>query len=131
MPAPPRHVLLVEDHWMVRAMLEQTLVAFGYRVTVAETCDQAAALLAGELRPDILLSDIRMPGRLNGLDLARAARLQRASIAVVLQTGFTDVDTGDFLVLHKPFEPDTLLDALEAALAERAAHVGSDSASGQ
>lgn len=109
---------------MVREMLEQTLVESGYRVTVVETCDQAATLLDAQLRPDVLLSDIRMPGRLNGLDLARSARRQFPSIAVVLQTGFADVDTGDFRVLHKPFEPDTLLDAIRAALDERAAESG-------
>ena len=116
----PIHVLVVEDHRMVREMLEQTLVTMGCRVTVAETGDQAILLLQGGLWPDVLLSDIRMPGALNGLDLARWARQQLPSVAVLLQTGFAESDTGDFVVLRKPFEPDELMHALREAIASRA-----------
>jgi DNA-binding NtrC family response regulator len=106
------HVLLVEDHAMLRGILEQTLVAAGLRVTVAETGDQAAALLDSGTSPDVLLSDIRMRGRLNGQDLARWAKQRYPSMAILLQTGFGDVDAGDYRVLRKPCYPDVLLNAI-------------------
>ena len=110
------HVLLVEDHAMLRGIMEQSLMTAGFRVTVAETGDRAAALLDGGIGPDVLLSDIRMRGTLNGLDLARWARERYPSLVILLQTGFGDVDGGDFPVLRKPFGPGVLLDAIRAAL---------------
>ena len=92
--------------------MEQTLVAAGLRVTAAESGDQAAALLDGGVAPDVLLSDIRMRGRLNGQDLARWAQKRHPSMAILLQTGFGEVDACEFRVLHKPFDPDELLDAI-------------------
>jgi DNA-binding NtrC family response regulator len=106
------HVLLVEDHAMLRGIMEQTLIAAGLRVTVAETGDQAAALLDAGARPDVLLSDIRMRGKLNGQDLARWVKQRYPSMVILLQTGFGEFDAGDFRVLRKPFGPSALLDAI-------------------
>ena len=100
---------------MLRGIMEQTLMAAGIQVTVAESGDQAAALLAGGVRPDVLLSDIRMCGRMNGKDLARWAKQRYPSMVILLQTGFGDVDDSDFPVLRKPFGPDVLLDAIRDA----------------
>jgi two-component system cell cycle sensor histidine kinase/response regulator CckA len=115
--ARPRgfHVLLVEDHAMLRGIMEQTLVAAGLQVTVAESGDQAAVLLAAGAPPDVLLSDIRMRGKLNGKDLARWAKQRYPSMVILLQTGFGDIDDSDFRVLRKPFGPDVLLDAIRDA----------------
>ena len=111
------HVLLVEDHALLRRMLEQVLTDAGLRVTVAETADQAMTIFEGGLRPDLLLSDIRMPGQLSGLDLARWTRQRHPSLAILLQTGFADLDTGELRVLRKPFAPDMLLAAVRESLA--------------
>lgn len=100
---------------MLRGIMEQTLLTAGLQVTVAESGDQAAALLADGARPDVLLSDIRMRGRLNGQDLARWAQERYPSLVILLQTGFGDVDDSDFRVLRKPFGPDILLDAIRDA----------------
>jgi DNA-binding NtrC family response regulator len=110
------HILLVEDHAMLRGIMEQTLVAAGLRVTVAESGDRAAELLDGGVAPDVLLSDIRMRGRLNGQDLARWAQKRYPSMAILLQTGFGEVDGSEFRVLHKPFDPDQLLDAIRGVI---------------
>jgi CheY-like chemotaxis protein len=73
--------------------------------------DQAAALLDGGAHPDVLLSDIRMRGRLNGQDRARWAKQRYPSMVIPLQIGFGDVDDSDFRVLRKPFGSEVLLDA--------------------
>jgi CheY-like chemotaxis protein len=113
-------LLLVEDHAQLRSILTKTLVQSGYQVTVAESGDAAMALLKGGLRIDILLSDIRMPGRVGGIQLAEWLRAAQPSIPILLQTGSTDVQTGDFPVLRKPFMPDELLTMLESVLSEPA-----------
>jgi CheY-like chemotaxis protein len=113
------HVLLIEDHYLLRPILERTLASAGYRVTVAESSDQAVSLIEGGIRPDILLSDVRMTGRMNGLDFARLTRQRYPSTAILLQTGYADADTGDFRVLRKPYDPDMLLSAIAELLACR------------
>ena len=104
---------------MLRRVLERTLDENGFDVTVAESGDAAQALLLQGLQIDCLFTDIRMPGRLNGLDLARWAAGQQPGIAIVLQTGYTDIDTGDLPVLRKPFSPDALIEAIRAAIGQR------------
>jgi DNA-binding NtrC family response regulator len=110
------HILLVEDHAMLRRIMQQSLAAAGFQVTATETGDQAAALLESGARPQLLLSDIRIPGRLNGLELARWAQQRYPSMVILLQTGFANIDTGDFQVLRKPFDSDTLMAAIHEAL---------------
>jgi len=106
---------------MLRGIMEQALLTAGLEVTVAESGDQAAALLAGGACPDVLLSDIRMRGKLNGQDLARWAKERYPSLVILLQTGFGDVDHCEFPVLRKPFGPEVLLDAIRDAR-ERMSH---------
>jgi DNA-binding response OmpR family regulator len=60
-----------------------------------------------------------MPGRFDGLRLDRWAREHRPKIAILFQTGFSDLDTGDFSLLHKPYPPEELSARLRAILADR------------
>lgn len=110
------HVLLVEDHVQLRKVLKQTLCGEGFRVTTAESADQALSILGRGEAVDILFSDVRMPGRLDGLQLARWVQEHRPEIMILLQTGFSDMDTGNFRVLRKPFSPDELSAQLRATL---------------
>lgn len=107
-------VLLVEDHAQLRRILTTTLVASGYQVTAAESGDAALILLKGGLQIDTLLSDIRMPGKIDGKQLAEWLRAARPSVAILLQTGYSDVQTGSFAVLRKPFTPEELITRLES-----------------
>jgi two-component system NtrC family sensor kinase len=102
------NVLVVDDNKAVaegsRALLEQ----LGYAVTIAESADEALELLASGLcRPAIVLSDIVMPGRMDGIGLARVLRRRYPRIGVVLATGFSRDDTdalqAEFHVLRKPY----------------------------
>lgn len=113
------HVLLVEDHSMLRRLLEHVLTDAGMTVTLAGNADQAIALIGSGLAPDLLLSDIRMPGEMNGLELARWVRDHHPGVAILLQTGIAEALGGDFRVLQKPFSPDMLLSAVADALRGR------------
>lgn len=110
------HVLLVDDHALLRDLMAQILGSQGFQVTVAESGEAAIQLLEGGLCPQVLLSDIRMPGRYNGVELARWARARYPSLVILLQTAFTDIDTGDFRVLYKPFDPQMFLSAIQELL---------------
>jgi CheY-like chemotaxis protein len=73
-------------------------------------------LLQGGLQIDILLSDIRMPGRLDGVQLAEWLRDARPSTVILLQTGFADINTGHFPLLRKPFMPTELIATLQSVV---------------
>jgi hypothetical protein len=119
-------VLLVEDDATVRDGVARMLRAGGYEVV--EATDGAAALdvlSAREGRLDLLLSDIAMP-KMNGHRLAREVRERWPSLPVILSSGFADPaepagDLGEFTVLQKPFELETLTWAIQTALRGRPA----------
>ena len=67
----PPTVLVVEDEVLVRLMICEELRERGLRVIEAVTADQAAEVLQSSTEVDLIISDIKMPGRLDGLALAR------------------------------------------------------------
>jgi PAS domain S-box-containing protein len=111
-------LLLVEDEAPLRALVERLCREAGMEVSAVADADAALALLRYGVRVDLLLSDIRMPGRLDGHALAAEARALRPGLPAVLMTGFDDSAAGDVVVpqLRKPFTRRELLDALAAAL---------------
>lgn len=102
-------VLLVEDDPEVRRVVQRQLSALGYPVVEAENGDEAATLLASIADIGLLLSDIVMPGRLGGRQLAALARQQRPEIRILLMSGYAapaevaDDRTRDIPLLAKPF----------------------------
>jgi DNA-binding response OmpR family regulator len=78
---------LVEDEFLVRLTLAEALVDAGFEVAEAETADAAARLLRGPDGFDMLLTDIQMPGGLDGLGLAREMRACHPGIPIVYMTG--------------------------------------------
>jgi CheY-like chemotaxis protein len=117
---PPLHILLAEDHVLVRKLLVKSLISAGYAVTAAEDGDKARWLLENGTAADILLSDIRMPGSMDGFQLARWVRQNRPHMAILLQSAFADLATEEFRVLRKPFSPDELAAAIRDLLLGRA-----------
>jgi CheY-like chemotaxis protein/two-component sensor histidine kinase len=111
-------LLVVEDEAPLRALVERLCREAGMEVSAVADADAALALLRYGVRIDLLLSDIRMPGRLDGHALAAEAHALRPGLPVVLMTGFDDSAAGDVIVpqLRKPFSRADLLDALAAAL---------------
>ncbi|PWC33968.1 ATP-binding protein [Azospirillum sp. TSO35-2] len=119
--AAGRRLLLVEDDPVVGSMVAAALDEVGYAVLRATNADEALALLTGgHTRIDILFSDVVMPGEMNGIDLAQAARRLRPGLPVVLTTGYSeDIARLDGVrVLPKPYRVAALVETLEAALSE-------------
>ncbi|EFO31414.1 PAS domain protein [Roseibium sp. TrichSKD4] len=113
-------VLLVEDNPDVAAVLAVQVQDLGYSVLVAEGAEDARSL-ASEL-PDLsgVLSDIVMPGQMNGLSLARKIKAARPKLGIALMTGYANWSSDDdnsnhceFPVLPKPFESESLARTLK------------------
>jgi CheY-like chemotaxis protein len=109
-------VLLVEDEPNVRRVVRQQLVDLGYPVIEAENADQALDMV--QQIPDIVIvvSDILMPGQLNGRQLAERIRQTHPRMRIVLMSGYTDEDekpaNACLPVLAKPFVRQDLARAL-------------------
>ncbi len=118
--ATPARILDVEDDGDVRAAGIEVLQALGHTVLVAGDGRQALAVLRGGAEVDMLLSDVVMPGDLNGADLAAAARQLRPGLPVLLTSGYAADALGEaseaYAFIAKPFDPATLARALHALL---------------
>ena len=115
-------VLLVEDDRELRLFLEEILGEAGYRVTACPSADRALGHLAGEGDPDVVVTDLILPG-MRGHDLLREVRRIRPELHVVVITAFGAIDSaielvkaGAFDYLTKPFGTDEFLLTLDRAL---------------
>ncbi|MBT9238196.1 response regulator [Pseudomonas sp. MG-2] len=125
-PMPPRtspeksstttqRILLVEDQAALRVVVCEVLEELGYRVDAFENGPAALAHLQAGERPDLLLSDIGLPGGLNGRQLAERCRERHPDLKVLFITGYDEsaaLSDGQLLqgtqVLTKPFELQVL-----------------------
>ncbi len=122
-PAAGETVLVVEDDPAVRRIVLRQLGEFGYRVL---ECDRAATALELLQREpvDLLLTDIVMPGGLDGIALARMAVERWPALKIVLTSGFPQARVegngellGNMQLLSKPYRRTELAAALRMALA--------------
>ena len=121
---PAKTVLVVEDDRDVREVALAVLEAAGYRVLEAASGDEAHRLLLAhpDLPIDVLFTDVVMPGRLDGIDLADAARSLRRGLRVLYATGFANLARPERdrdlhgLVLRKTYRPGELRHAIMSLL---------------
>lgn len=115
-------ILVVEDCEDQADLLCDLLEAEGYEAVCAANGLEALKLLRGGLRPDVILSDIDMPG-LDGYGLLEALLADRelSGIPVVMLSALDHVNPPAALVLRKPADGDFLCEALAACLAPRVA----------
>lgn len=116
-------ILVVEDDAAVCWALEQVLRSQGYQVVVAPDA-ASARRTARRKRPDLVITDVRMPGE-SGLDLLISLRAEYPSMPVVVTTAHGTVETaveavrrGAFDYLPKPLDLDRTLELVRRALGE-------------
>jgi DNA-binding NtrC family response regulator len=81
-------ILVVEDEFLIRAMLSDYLQGCGFKVLEGSTADQALAIIEKlDVPIDVVLTDIRMPGSMDGFGLVRWIRTNRPDINVILTSG--------------------------------------------
>ncbi|WP_166888358.1 response regulator [Massilia sp. CCM 8734] len=120
-PAAQCSVLFVDDDALIREMMVPALCERGYQVRVAASGAEALAALGAGTAFDVVISDIVMPGAIDGIELARQVRTRFPATAVVLATGYSDkrIDLGRVRALAKPYSVDDAAAAIDAAWRER------------
>lgn len=112
----PRTVLVVDDEPLIRLALADALMDEGYAVIEASNVLEAVAVL-GMHDIDILITDVDMPGGLNGFDLVRLVRVSCRHVVVVVTSGASVPGEGvleaDETFLPKPYRLDDLIARLE------------------
>jgi two-component system, NtrC family, nitrogen regulation response regulator GlnG len=122
----PLNVWLVDDDASIRWVLERALRQGGMSPTAFDQADTALAALRRD-RPDVLITDIRMPGR-SGLELLTQIRASQPELPVIVMTAHSDLDSavaayqgGAFEYLPKPFDIDQAVDLVRRAAQQRSA----------
>jgi DNA-binding NtrC family response regulator len=115
-------ILYVEDQEDVAQVAQAMLEELGYAVIYANNAQRALDILKERDDIDLLLTDIVMPGSLNGADLAQRVQ-KEMGLKAVLVTGYADKaipsdQFGRFNVILKPFGMDELGERIRAVLAE-------------
>lgn len=115
-------IMVVEDDEPVRTYVVRALGALGYCVDAAACASEALQLLAMKTDYDLLLTDMVMPGGLNGLELAREALRLRPGLKILLSTGHAEQRESlldqELLIplLHKPYRRAELATKLREVL---------------
>ena len=116
------HALLVEDDREVAALTREMLNCLGFTVTHVASAEAALGALANDRAIDIVLSDIMMPGGVNGLELAREIRRRQYTLPIILTTGYVEAAVGmkddEFHLLPKPYSLEALAEALGVEVVE-------------
>jgi signal transduction histidine kinase/CheY-like chemotaxis protein len=122
-PGPAR-VLIVDDEPSVVEVFQEFLASQGYTLTLASSGEEAVRRLP-ELRPDVILTDLNLPG-LSGLEVMRAAKSVDPEVCVVVVTGYASASTaidalrqGAYDYVTKPFDLDDVFQIVERGVANR------------
>ncbi len=132
MTAQPLRVWLVDDDASIRWVLERALKNGGMLPKAFDSAEPALDALRNDA-PDVLLTDIRMPGQ-SGLELLRRIHISRPQLPVIVMTAHSDLgnavsayESGAFEYLPKPFDIDQVVDLVRRA-AQSSLRAASDTA---
>lgn len=118
-PQRTGQVLIVEDEAGVRDVAVQLFSNMGFTTLTASDGPSALDILRGDAAIDLLFSDVVMPKRMNGFELAREARKLRPSLKVILASGYPTKDVQDkrsedsTIVIAKPYLAEDLMEKLK------------------
>lgn len=109
---PPPAVLVVEDEELVRADNCDRLQEAGLPVLEASSAEEALALLHAHPEIRVLVTDVKMPGWMSGIDLARLVGKEWPEISIVVTSAYYTAEEGDLpenmTLFPKPFSSDAL-----------------------
>ena len=109
-------ILIVEDDVLANEHLEFILQQAGYEVVSATSADEATALLEDREDVHLIVTDINLPGTMNGLRLAAAVKARRPAINIIIVTGYgapkaDEIPPGS-LFLPKPYNARKMIEAV-------------------
>ena len=106
------HILVVEDDVILRYTLAEWLRTHGYEVLEARSGDEAMTILSSVLITDLVITDIQMPGTVDGYDLAGYIRKQFPALPVIMVSGnpslqrIYEIGVSEFF--YKPYDLDKI-----------------------
>jgi PAS domain S-box-containing protein len=111
-------VLIVEDDVLVAELAAGMLNEIGFEAVITHSAKEALERLSAEQRPNLIFTDVVMPGGISGIELAHKVRERFPELPILLTTGYSEQVTGShgFPVLQKPYEMASLADALQSLL---------------
>jgi PAS domain S-box-containing protein len=117
-------VLVVDDEPTIRMLITDTLAELGYRAIEAGDAASGLKVLQSDARVDLVISDVGLPGGMNGRQMVDAARTRRSDLKVLFITGYADnaaIGNGHLEpgmhVLTKPFVMENLAARIKAVMA--------------
>jgi len=118
----PSTILVVEDEVLIRMALADSLREAGFNVVEASNAIEAVGLVTAGVKPDVLFTDIRMPGDADGLQLASYLSAQLPELIVFISSGHLSgtpeaSDVKNFV--PKPFDPADVVTLIKSALSEK------------
>jgi CheY-like chemotaxis protein len=118
-PRAGAQVLVVEDDDEVAALTVEMINQLGYDTTRVASAEAALGALADRRCVDIVFSDVMMPGRMNGVELAQEIKRRRPNLPVLLTSGYAEsarrkAGGQQIKIIPKPYRIDELRDALAA-----------------
>lgn len=119
-----QRVLLVEDDELLRGLTSMILRGFGHEVIITASADEALAVVArGDDPIDVLFSDVKLGGGMNGVELARQMLTTVPTLGVILTSGDPSwlepigLPPTQVRLLSKPFRRDQVKEALDGLAA--------------
>lgn len=116
-------VLLIEDEGIIRMGTAAMLEDAGYLVVEAEVAETALDLLAANSNISVVVTDVQMPGKLDGLDLCRIIGRDFPNVRILVTSGKSSLrdarECGATQFLSKPYSANAIQTAVEAMLLRR------------
>jgi CheY-like chemotaxis protein len=114
-------ILVVEDDQLIQAMVEDALSEGGFTPALAHTGEEAAELLLDAVKYAAVITDINLPGSIDGWEVAKRAREAQPQIPVVYMTGaaaeqWPSKGVPNSVLLNKPFAPAQIVTAVAQLL---------------
>jgi CheY-like chemotaxis protein len=113
-------ILLVEDEILIAVLLKRNLQMVGYETLDPVVTGEEAISVANRERPDVVLMDIRLAGKMDGLETAQEI-IARYNIPIIFMSGYSDKETLEkaqtsnvIAYLVKPITPDHIVPILES-----------------
>jgi DNA-binding NtrC family response regulator len=118
----PHLVLVVEDDEILRTLMVEAISLLGVNVIDCASADEALPMLEGSSTIALVMTDICMPGRMDGLDLAQLIWSRWPCLTVIVTSGQRPMPEGlipsNAMFLQKPWTMDTLHQAIKSCLPE-------------
>jgi len=132
-PAGPAVVLIVEDEWLLRELAVELVEAAGFVALEAGHAEVAMAVLEARCDVAAIFTDINLPGRFDGLELAHIVRDRWPRIGILVASGRIRPKQSDLppnsTFLEKPYRGAEVIAHLRSLIAPALALVGSDTLS--